>query len=82
MRRPAMAKTVARFAGADGVIYVSIVVGKSRPFAAAVLKGWSGLDGIDRTHMLRFKSFAVPASIFDEVAGAARAAVAAPKVRP
>jgi hypothetical protein len=67
-----------RFIGPDGREYVSIVVGRSRPFAAAVIRAWGRVDGADHWPVLAYKAFSVPAEIFDgPIVSQARAEVEA-----
>lgn len=56
-----------RFVSPDGVPMVSVVVGKSVPFARALVYEWSLRDGIDREHMLRWKAISLPASVYDAI---------------
>jgi len=57
----------------DGVSYQPVLVARSRPFAAALLEAWRGLDGTDRRRWLSFKSFNVPSEIYARLAPGVRA---------
>lgn len=58
-----------------GQMLQPVVVGKSRPFARALLTEWGRLDGTDRRHQLGWKSFNVPLDVYERIEGAARARV-------
>lgn len=57
----------ARFVSPDGVPMVSVVVGKSVPFARALVYEWSLLDRVERSHMLRWKAISLPAATYDAI---------------
>lgn len=63
----------------DGRTFVSVVVDRSRPFATALLAKWTEKDGVKREHWLEWRSFSVPAEIYDEIAPQVREALAARK---
>jgi len=58
-----MTPTAPTFKGPDGRDYISVDVGKSKPFAQACLVEWRRQDGKNRMWMIRQKVISVPAEI-------------------